>query len=150
MKKSKLSLAVIVVTAGTMFTGCQSSATKVENAQDKVQDANAKVVEAKQELNQALRDSIQQFRTETETKISNNEKSIAAFKVRIAKEKKVTKAKYEKELAQLEQKNSDMKMKMDAFKEDNREQWETFKTEFSRDMDGLGKAFKNFTVKNVK
>ena len=50
----------------------------------------------------------------------------------------------------LEVKNSDMRMRMDNYKEDGKDNWETFKTEFSHDMDELGKAFKDLTVKNVK
>jgi hypothetical protein len=41
-------------------------------------------------------------------------------------------------------------MKMDNYKADSKENWEKFKVEFSRDMDELGAAFKDLTVKNVK
>ena len=41
-----------------------------------------------------------------------------------------------------------MKAKLDAYEETGKDNWETFKTEFSRDMNDLGEAFKNFTVKN--
>jgi hypothetical protein len=39
---------------------------------------------------------------------------------------------------------------MEDYKVDTKEQWESFKTEFSHDMDEMGKAFKDLTVKNVK
>ena len=39
---------------------------------------------------------------------------------------------------------------MDEYKAEGKEQWEEFKAEFSRDMDELGKAFKDLTVKNEK
>ena len=42
-----------------------------------------------------------------------------------------------------------MKKKMDDYKAEGKEQWEAFKTEFSHDMDELGQAFKDLTVKNV-
>ena len=41
-----------------------------------------------------------------------------------------------------------MKEKLDAYKVSGKDNWETFKTEFSSDMNDLGEAFKNFTVKN--
>ena len=50
----------------------------------------------------------------------------------------------------MEQKNTDMKKRMDEYKADGKEQWKKFKAEFSRDMDELGQAFKDLTVKNVK
>ncbi len=43
-----------------------------------------------------------------------------------------------------------MKKKMENYKEEGKDKWEIFKAEFSHDMDELGKAFKDLTVKNVK
>ena len=56
----------------------------------------------------------------------------------------------EKKIDELEQKNSELKKRLDDYKADGKEKWEKFKAEFSHDMDELGKAFKDLTVKNVK
>ncbi len=40
--------------------------------------------------------------------------------------------------------------KMNDYKANGKENWEIFKKEFNHDMDELGKAFKDLTVKNVK
>ena len=47
-------------------------------------------------------------------------------------------------------KNSDLKMKLDNYKAEGKENWKKFKIEFNRDMEELGIAFKDLTVKNVK
>lgn len=39
---------------------------------------------------------------------------------------------------------------MDEYKADSKEQWDAFKAEFNRDMDELGIALKDLTVKNNK
>ena len=39
---------------------------------------------------------------------------------------------------------------MDDYKVEGKDKWEKFKTEFSHDMDELGKGFKDLTVKNIK
>jgi Holliday junction resolvase RusA-like endonuclease len=39
---------------------------------------------------------------------------------------------------------------MDDYKAESKDQWESFKTEFSRDMDNLGKAFKDLSEDNIK
>lgn len=148
MRKFIYALAIIPIMAGTILTGCQYNAGKVENAQDKVQDAKTEVNEAEQELNQALKDSIQQFKKESEEKIIANVKSIDEYKAIIANEKMETKASFEKILTDLEQKNSDLRKKLDEFKEEGQDKWQIFKTEFSNDMDELEKAFQDFTVKN--
>ncbi|MBN1184092.1 MAG: hypothetical protein JXB49_17490, partial [Bacteroidales bacterium] len=66
MKNTILIIAVAVLITGTVFTSCQSSAKKVENAKEKVKDAKDKVVEAQQELSEAVKDSILQFKKESE------------------------------------------------------------------------------------
>ncbi|MDZ7774555.1 MAG: hypothetical protein U5L09_02540 [Bacteroidales bacterium] len=39
-----------------------------------------------------------------------------------------------------------MKIKLSGYKENKTDQWQTFKSEFKRDMDELGKAFSDFVV----
>jgi hypothetical protein len=143
MKKSIFILAITMFIAGTIFTGCQSSA-------DKVQDAKDNVAAAKQELIQARIDSIKQFKKESAEEISHFEKSLAEFKAGIANQKKENKALYENKLAELEQQKSDLKRKLEEYNEDKIDQWNSFRAEFSHDMDELGKAFSDFTVKNNK
>ena len=87
MKKSLIILAVTAFIIGSVFTGCQSQAKKIENAQDKVEDAKDKLVVAKQDLDKALNDSIQEFRKTALTRVMAQEKNIADFKTKIAKEK---------------------------------------------------------------
>jgi uncharacterized coiled-coil protein SlyX len=86
--------------------------------------------------------------TLAEEKISAYEKSITEFKARIANETKGNIAKYEKKLVELEQKTNDMKKKLEKYKEEGIDKWDSFKHKFNSDMDELGKALKNFTVKS--
>lgn len=143
MKKSILSIAIITT---TLLTSCNNSTEKVENAQAAVVEANENLDEANQEY---LAD-IETYRTETSEKIAANEKSIADFKLRVENEKKEAKSEYKKKIAELEQKNSDMKKTMDDYKAEGKDKWESFKTEFSHDMDELGKAFSDLGTNNIK
>ena len=113
-------------------------------------DAKEDVGIANQELNQALKDSIQDFRKKTEEQLIANEKSLALYKEKIAKENKEYKAEYEKEWAKLNEKNKEMKARLENYNEEKDGNWEKFKTEFNSDMKDLGNAFKNLTIKNVK
>lgn len=146
MKKSVLVLAVGTIFMGSLVTSCSSPAEKVENAQENVVDANQKLDEA----NEDYLVDVENYRRETAEKITANEKSLAEFKLRIASEKQEAREDYNKKLAELEQKNADMKKKMDDYKVDGRENWERFKVEYNHDMDGLGNAFRDVTVKNNK
>jgi len=139
--KRIMSVIVTVFIAGTMFVSCQSSAEKVDQAKENV-------VDAKQELNQAIKDSIVQFRKESAQQITAYEQSIADLKAKIATEKKDVKATYEKSLEELEQKNELLKTKLNDFKDEETDKWESFRDEFRKDMQDLGSAIKNFTVNN--
>ena len=128
---------------GAIMTSCNTPAQKVENAQDKVTEANQNLDKTNQEY---LAD-IENYRKETADKITANNISIAEFKSRIENEKMEAKADYDNKIMELEQKNRDMKNKLDDYKTEGKEKWEIFKSEFSHDMVELGKAFNDFTVK---
>ena len=151
MKKSIFNFGAALLMAGTIFTSCQSSATKVENANDKVDAANEKVDAAKdqvelaqQELNQAIKDSVRLFKEAAEAKIQANEQNIAEFKVRIAKENNEVRIRDERKLADLEQQNREMRQNLANFKEAQRDQWLSFREKFNRDMEKQQRAFKDF------
>jgi predicted phage gp36 major capsid-like protein len=144
MKKISLIFSALLLLAGTEMISCNSSAEKVEKAQDEVKVANENLDEANAEY---LAD-VEKFRLETNEKIDQNAKSIADFNARIATDKKDAKAEYKAKIAALELKNIDMKKKISDYKADGKDGWAKFKEEFNRDMDELGKALKDFTIKN--
>lgn len=83
-------------------------------------------------------------------KIAENEKTIAELKAQRKKDGSSNPDAYTNRIAELEQKNADLKKRIQEYKQDNQEKWQSFKTEFSHDMDDLGTALKNVTVDNVK
>ena len=86
--------------------------------------------------------------TLAEEKINSYEKIIAEFKARLTKEKKENITKYEKTLAELEQKASDIKKRVHEYKEEGKDKWDAYYHKFNHDLDELGKALKNFTVRS--
>lgn len=151
MKKSLLILAMALFATGTLISGCQSSAKNVEDAESNLQDAKANVADARQDLKEARKDSIsayQQFRKDAEVKIDANEQKIAELKVKIANENAENRARYEKRVAVLEQRNREMRRNLDEFREDGKENWQAFKVRFDHDMDAFGAAFKGFWVRD--
>jgi DNA-directed RNA polymerase alpha subunit len=104
--------------------------------------------EANESLNEQKGKPETKFTNLFEEKIHAYEKIIAEFKTRLANETKEDIAKYEKKLAELEQKAIDMKNKLVEYKEEGKDKWDSFKLKFNHDLDELGKALKNFTVKS--
>jgi hypothetical protein len=153
MKKYIIILAAsTMVAASALFTGCETPEKKVENAQDKVQDAKRDLKEVQKDAEaqkMADSDAFRVFKTESEVKIRDNEIFIDDLRTKMTKSGRKLDAMYEKTIADLEQKNRDMRARIDSYGK-NQGDWESFKREYNRDMDELGVALKNLTVDNKK
>jgi pyruvate/2-oxoglutarate dehydrogenase complex dihydrolipoamide acyltransferase (E2) component len=153
MKKSIFTLAVVTsLILVAILIGCQSSAQKEKAAQDKVQEAKQDLEAAQNAANTeakkvATAEEWKVFKSETEEKIKNNDKSIAELKIKIKKPGKTFDALREKKIDELEQQNKNLKARLEAYEKSQRD-WESFKLEFNHDMDELGKALKDLTVDN--
>lgn len=146
MKIKIYSIPALILSASLIFASCNTPEEKVENAQESVS-------EAKEDLEEANKDyvtEIEEYRMQSIAKTEENDKAMLEFKARVKDQKLEAKADYNKKIAELEKKNTDLKKKMADYKEDGKDNWETFKTEFNHDMDELGKAFNDLTVKNTK
>ncbi len=146
MLKSILQVITMMCITISIFTGCKSPSEKVESAVENVVEAD----EALEKANDEYKADMETYRAETAAKIVENEKMITDFRARVELEKKSARADYNEKIDKLNQKNSDLKMKLDGYNADGKEKWETFKTEFNRDMDELGQAFNDLTIKNNK
>ena len=80
--------------------------------------------------------------------IEANEKRIDAFKEKMEEAGLKVKAKFSEEVAVLEQKNRDLKKKLEEYKDQGQSKWEEFKTNFKHDMDGIGKTMKDLFKDN--
>jgi cytochrome c556 len=146
MSKTILVAAMAILFAGTSFTSCDSPKDNVIDAQEKVETAN-------ENLDKATDDyiaDIENFRNASNLTIEENNKVIASLKAGVSGKEASVKSDYWKEIAELEKKNAELKARMASYKADGKENWESFKTEFNHDMQGIGDAFKNITVKNSK
>lgn len=144
MKKAFLYTAFAVVTAGSMFTACDSKEEKVEEAKTDVADAKEELKEEKAELNAEY----PAFKTEAEVKIIANEKRIAELTVIINKPGKLPLDEARKaKIKQLEEQNAQLRSRLYGY-ETERSDWETFKREFNHDMEGLGNALEDLGKTN--
>lgn len=145
MKKLFFTLTASILLTGAIFTSCDFATEKINSVKNSANETNENFSKAKEEY---LVD-IENFKAETAAKINANNQQIETLNVRIEYAKKDVKAYSQEQIAILEQKNNEMKIKLDEYKENGKDNWEIFKAEFSRDMDGLGESLKNFTIKNV-
>lgn len=143
MKSLKILSLFVVLGFFLLHTSCDNAAQKVTKAEENVVDAEKDLQTAQDEY---IAD-IANYRLVSAERIAANDKSIADFNARIEKEKKSVSADYRAKIKELEQKNTDMKKKMDDYKEDGKDNWEAFKAEFGRDMDNLGESISSFGKK---
>lgn len=141
MKTNYFILAALMIIAVTLFTGCDySREKKVENAKENAQQANYELEMAQIEYEKQW----QQFKTDAEFRIRTNEKIIVEFKTQIKTAKGKFKAKYEKEVLSLEEKNIELEKKIREYKYEGKAGWEEFKEGVNRDLDAVGKALNDF------
>lgn len=154
MRKTIFILAVTTFIVGTTLVGCKPTTKEEITSQEKVDDAEQNLIDAKDSLvvakKAATAEEWQTFKNQTDSVISYNEAQIADLKLKMQKTGKKVDAKYQKNIDILEQKNKNLKVKIDTYKNDANSDWQSFKREFNHDMDEIGKAFKDLTVDNKK
>lgn len=155
MKKLTIILmAITAIIAGTMFTGCESAAKKSADANENLKDAKTDLKTAEQDAAAAAQKAAdaadwKQFKSDSEGKIMANESTIARLKEKKKSSGKMLDAAYTKHIEELEQKNKDLKARMESY-EKGQTEWQSFKAEFIHDMDELGKALNDLGVDNKK
>lgn len=147
MKKIFFSIAFLTFMAGLLFVGCKPETKEEKASQEKLQDAKDDLTVAKKNANAK---EWQAFKKSTDSIINENEIRITELKVKMKNTGQSIDAKYKKNIDILEQKNSDLKVKIDTYKNDANSDWQSFKREFNHDMDEIGKALKDLTIDNKK
>ena len=83
-------------------------------------------------------------------RIEKNKKDIQSLKEESRNKKEDARAKYNDAVADLEKRNNRLQKKLDDYKDDSKESWQSFKREFNHDMDELGVSIKDLFKDNKK
>jgi len=140
MKKKYFIFAVILLITGSAFIGCNNDRDKDK---ENVEKANQDMIDAQVQFEKEW----QQFKSDAESRIDANQQKIDDFKVGMKTTSTKFKAKYENEVLTLEQKNIELKKKLNEFKYERKENWEEFKKAFTSDMDVVGNALNDIFTK---
>ena len=144
MKKSIYTLATALL-IGTTLISCKEN---TENKGDDVEvitndDGNSLMVK-----NATQNKEWEAFKVSTDSIINENDMRIAELKVKMKNTGKAMDSTYENKIVQLQERNAAMKVKIQNYKDDNSQNWDSFKTEFNHDMSQLGNALEDLTVDN--
>ncbi len=142
MKNKYFVLAVFLLIACSVFTGCEKNR---EDAKEEVKQANQDMMDAQTQFEKDW----QQFKSDAELKIDANQQKIDDFKVAMKTTSTKFKAKYENEILTLEQKNIELQKELNDYKYKGKDTWEKFKQDFNNDIDSVGNALNALFEKKV-
>ncbi|MBL7930233.1 MAG: hypothetical protein JNL47_12270 [Bacteroidia bacterium] len=147
MKQTKLLLTSLLIAATALFsTSCNSQETKVKAEEENLKQAKTNLTAAENEF--AV--EVAKFKAETNDKIKANENSIHAIKEKMKGEGGEVKADFKQQVETLENRNNDLRKRLDAYKPVKMNDWQSFKSEFSHDLSDLGTSIKDFFVDSKK
>lgn len=153
MKNMISTIAISALIVGTVISGCDSSSKKVEVAREEVKTSQDNAQVAQDNLNKAIQDSTNEFlkfKSESDMKIDNYEKTISAIKVKLEAEKKYNTKLNKKNLTDLEMKRAELKKTLAEYKREGRSDWTEFKNKLNKDINDLDKSIANFFVDEKK
>lgn len=137
MKKSIFALAILTCIIGALIISCKPATKEEKEAQDKLEVARDNVADAKDTLNAAKKEAIEEewiaFKYSGDSIIKINELKIAKLKRRMKNSGKSIDDEYQKNIDRIEQRNKDLKIKMDTYKNHLNSDWQSLKREFTHD-----------------
>jgi hypothetical protein len=135
---------IIALIGAALMIGCNSPSNKLDKAQYEVSEARKELLDAQEDYKK----EVAIYKEESAHKISENEQNIANFslKTEYRSEKKLNTA--QKQLLGFEQKNEELKMRMNNFEVNEIDKWEAFKAELDHDIAELGLAIRDFANSN--
>lgn len=132
----------LTIAAASIITSCNTPAEKVENSENDVIEAQHDLEKA----NAQYLEDVEDYRVKARDRINANNQRIIELKAHTESMNKEEKVKYQNQIDKLEQKNDNLKERLDDYKAESKDDWQSFKTEFSNDMNELGSALKSFTT----
>lgn len=145
MKNQHVPLIATLLISVFLFMGCEKSPEQKEiDLANTVKDARQDLKDAQVQYEKEW----QQFKIDAELKITTNEKKIDAIKTEMKSTAPKFKAKYENTVLTLEQKNIELRKRLNDFKYDGKNNWEEFKTLFNNDIDAVSTAISNVFPEN--
>ncbi len=150
LKTNVLAVALALTVPASYFIGCDThegaNSEQQQKAQADLNEAEANLEAAKADYNREM----ENFKREMAERSEANNQAISSLKEAAARQRAEARAAYKARIAELELKNTEMKVKLDEYKGEGNEKWAAFKAEFNHDMDELGRAIKDIGKDNVK
>jgi len=130
-------------------TGLTDALTRDQDPRDKAKEDREKLVKTREMQAQEFQDSVSAFRTEYQEISTKNYRILADFRKNAPSENMENVTKYLSKINELEQKNGELKDKLEAYSVESKGRWISFKYEYKHDMMEFEKAIKTFSIDHV-
>jgi len=131
-------------------TGLTDALTSEQDPRDKAKEDREKLIKTREMQAQEFHDSVSDFRIEYQDISNRNYKIIADFRKKTPAENLEDVAKYLSKINELEQKNGELKDKLEAYNVESKGRWISFKYEYKHDMIEFEKAIKAFSIDHIQ
>jgi hypothetical protein len=141
---------LLAVLVSISISSCNKSP-KAKEAE--LNEAKQEVENAEVDLDEAKTDSVYAFnkyKSSIQIKLVENVKVITDLKVKIEDKDRKTQTLYYRQLENLQIKNTELKLKIENYKQGPTQKWELFKVDFNNELDDLGKSISNTAKNNMK
>lgn len=141
---------LLAVLVSNSISSCNKSP-KAKEAE--LNEAKQEVENAEVDLDEAKTDSVYAFnkyKSSIQIKLVENEKVITDLKAKIEDKDRKTQTLYYRQLENLQIKNTELKLKIENYKQGPTQKWELFKVDFNNELDDLGKSISNTAKNNMK
>jgi len=131
---------LLAVLVSISISSCNKSP-KAKEAE--LNEAKQEVENAEVDLDEAKTDSVYAFnkyKSSIQIKLVENVKVITDLKVKIEDKDRKTQTLYYRQLENLQIKNTELKLKIENYKQGPTQKWELFKVDFNNELDDLGKS----------
>ena len=143
MKYSTGIVTTITLIGALVLSGCDRNSNRTQT-----QDAQTSVIEAERDLDIAQTEveaDLKKYRLEQEEQMVEHNRTISDIKQQINNESDAEeKVRLERDLAEHEAKQRELKRELDNYRVSGRDNWDNFKDDFSSRMDDLGNSLDNF------
>jgi hypothetical protein len=131
-----------------LLVACQKPEQKVENAKVEVANATQDLKEAKREMRTGWQEDWLNFKRDNDKVIAENERHIIDFRKEVSDIDAPYRAKYSVRIDAFEQRNNDLRDRVNNCKDEGDVSWEAFKKDVKRETDDLNATRKDITIKN--
>jgi hypothetical protein len=128
MRKIYFILTIILLLGGSLFTGCENNR---DGTKKNVEQANQNMIDEQAQFDNEWK----QFRSDAELKITASQNKIDELKAAMKSTSANFKIKYENKILTLEQKNIELRKRINRYKYEGNENWRDFKKDYNNEAD---------------